>query len=54
MLGVSLRTVDRLIAVRQLPVRRLGRRVLIRATACKLSSGLIIRQKLFDNLAARL
>ena len=29
LLGVSLRTVDRLIAVKQLPVRRLGRRVLI-------------------------
>jgi excisionase family DNA binding protein len=29
MLGVSLRTVDRLIALKQLPVRRLGRRVLI-------------------------
>ncbi len=29
MLGVSIRTVDRLIAMKQLPVRRLGRRVLI-------------------------
>jgi excisionase family DNA binding protein len=29
MLGVSLRTVDRLIALKQLPVRRLGRRVLV-------------------------
>jgi excisionase family DNA binding protein len=29
MLGVSLRTVDRLIALKHLPVRRLGRRVLI-------------------------
>jgi excisionase family DNA binding protein len=29
MLGVSLRTVDRLIALKQLPVRRLGRRVVI-------------------------
>ena len=29
MLGVSVRTVDRLIALRELPVRRLGRRVLI-------------------------
>jgi excisionase family DNA binding protein len=29
MLGVSVRTVDRLIALKQLPVRRLGRRVLI-------------------------
>ena len=29
MLGVSIRTVDRLIALKQLPVRRLGRRVLI-------------------------
>ena len=29
MLGVSLRTVDRLIAMKQLPVRRLGRRVLV-------------------------
>jgi excisionase family DNA binding protein len=29
LLGVSLRTVDRLIALKQLPVRRLGRRVLI-------------------------
>ena len=28
-LGVSLRTVDRLIALKHLPVRRLGRRVLI-------------------------
>lgn len=28
-LGVSLRTVDRLIALKRLPVRRLGRRVLI-------------------------
>jgi excisionase family DNA binding protein len=28
-LGVSVRTVDRLIALKQLPVRRLGRRVLI-------------------------
>jgi excisionase family DNA binding protein len=29
LLGVSLRTVDRLIAMKQLPIRRLGRRVLI-------------------------
>jgi excisionase family DNA binding protein len=29
MLGISLRTVDRLIAAKHLPVRRLGRRVLI-------------------------
>jgi excisionase family DNA binding protein len=29
MLGVSLRTVERLIALKHLPVRRLGRRVLI-------------------------
>lgn len=29
MLGVSMRTVDRLIALKELPVRRLGRRVLI-------------------------
>lgn len=29
MLGVSLRTIDRLIALKELPVRRLGRRVLI-------------------------
>jgi excisionase family DNA binding protein len=29
MLGVSLRTIDRLIAMKHLPVRRLGRRVLI-------------------------
>jgi excisionase family DNA binding protein len=29
MLGVSLRTVDRLTALKHLPVRRLGRRVLI-------------------------
>lgn len=29
MLGVSLRTVDRLIAMKHLPVRRLGRRVLV-------------------------
>lgn len=29
LLGVSLRTVDRLIAMKHLPVRRLGRRVLI-------------------------
>ena len=29
MLGVSPRTVDRLIALKRLPVRRLGRRVLI-------------------------
>jgi excisionase family DNA binding protein len=29
MLGVSLRTVDRLIALKELPVRQLGRRVLI-------------------------
>ena len=28
-LGVSVRTVDRLIALKELPVRRLGRRVLI-------------------------
>lgn len=31
-LGVSLRTIDRLIALKQLPVRRLGRRVLIPRT----------------------
>jgi excisionase family DNA binding protein len=31
-LGVSLRTIDRLIAMKQLPVRRLGRRVLIPRT----------------------
>lgn len=29
LLGVSLRTIDRLIALKELPVRRLGRRVLI-------------------------
>jgi len=29
MLGVSVRTVDRLIALKRLPVRRLGRRVLV-------------------------
>jgi excisionase family DNA binding protein len=29
MFGVSVRTVDRLIALKELPVRRLGRRVLI-------------------------
>jgi excisionase family DNA binding protein len=29
MLGISLRTVDRLIAEKQLPVRRIGKRVLI-------------------------
>ena len=29
MLGISLRTIDRLIALKELPVRRLGRRVLI-------------------------
>lgn len=29
MLGMSLRTVDRLIALKHLPIRRLGRRVLI-------------------------
>jgi excisionase family DNA binding protein len=29
MLGVSVRTVDRLIALKHLPIRRLGRRVLI-------------------------
>ena len=29
MLGVSVRTVDRLIALKHLPVRRLGRRVVI-------------------------
>jgi excisionase family DNA binding protein len=28
-LGISLRTIDRLIALKELPVRRLGRRVLI-------------------------
>lgn len=33
MLGVSVRTVDRLIALKQLPVRRLGRRVLIARTS---------------------
>jgi excisionase family DNA binding protein len=29
MLGVSVRTVDRLIALKHLPIRRLGRRILI-------------------------
>lgn len=29
MLGISLRTIDRLIALKELPVRRFGRRVLI-------------------------
>ncbi len=29
LLGVSLRTIDRLIALKELPIRRLGRRVLI-------------------------
>lgn len=29
LLGISLRTIDRLIALKELPVRRLGRRVLI-------------------------
>jgi len=33
MLGVSLRTIDRLIALKELQVRRLGRRVLIPRTA---------------------
>lgn len=33
MLGVSLRTIDRLIALKELPVRRLGRRVLIPRTS---------------------
>lgn len=33
MLGVSLRTVDRLIALKELQVRRLGRRVLIPRTS---------------------
>ncbi len=33
MLGVSLRTIDRLIALKELPVRRLGRRVLIARTS---------------------
>jgi excisionase family DNA binding protein len=33
MLGVSVRTVDRLIALKELPVRRLGRRVLIPRTS---------------------
>lgn len=33
MLGVSLRTLDRLIALKELQVRRLGRRVLIPRTA---------------------
>jgi len=28
-LGISIRTIDRLIALKELPVRRLGRRVLI-------------------------
>ena len=32
-LGVSLRTIDRLIALKELPVRRVGRRVLIPRTA---------------------
>jgi excisionase family DNA binding protein len=33
MLGVSVRTIDRLIALKELQVRRLGRRVLIPRTA---------------------
>jgi len=33
MLGVSLRTIDRLIALKELQVRRLGRRVLIPRSA---------------------
>lgn len=33
MLGISLRTIDRLIALKELPVRRLGRRVLIPRTS---------------------
>lgn len=33
LLGVSLRTIDRLIALKELPVRRLGRRVLIPRTS---------------------
>jgi excisionase family DNA binding protein len=33
MLGVSLRTIDRLIALKELQVRRLGRRVLVPRTA---------------------
>jgi excisionase family DNA binding protein len=33
MLGVSLRTIERLIALKELPVRRLGRRVLIPRTS---------------------
>jgi excisionase family DNA binding protein len=32
-LGISLRTIDRLIALKELPVRRLGRRVLISRTS---------------------
>jgi excisionase family DNA binding protein len=35
LLGVSLRTVDRLIALKRLPVRRLGRRVLIKRSALR-------------------
>jgi len=34
-LGVSLRTVDRLIALKRLPVRRFGRRVLIQRSALR-------------------
>jgi len=33
MLNISLRTVDNLIAMKELPVRRIGRRVLIPRTA---------------------
>jgi len=40
MLGVSLRTVDRLIALKELQVRRLGRRVLVpRASLVNLIRG---------------
>jgi len=33
LLGVSLRTIDRLISLKELPVRRLGRRVLVPRTS---------------------
>jgi excisionase family DNA binding protein len=54
MLGVSLRTVDRFIVPKRLPVQRLGRRALIPRGSFKIFSGPIIARKPIDNLAARL
>ena len=52
-LGISVRTIERLIALKHLEVHRLGRRVLIRRVALEGCCGEIIRRELLDSGSAR-